>query len=273
MKRYLLDADFVLCLRSLGVLRSWLQAAAPTGPALLTSYVASHELHTIAGELDRLEKRGLLERVAVEVRSEAGRAWRSLVKSGVHKGEAEAIAWCVQHPSDQRPTFASLDAGARKAASANGVPGTDLMGFVVDLVEDGRLARDEAEQVLAVWDDKSQQRGRPADYTSFTSPGAARSKVASPNGSVRGKASCTSASTASAPSWTASGATRTPACFTIRRESPRRLSVWSGRRNWKSARRKSLCAGIIRTRAWTMALPAGCGRSFRRSSMRGSNWK
>lgn len=134
---------------------------------MLTSFIASHELNTISGELDQLEHDGLVVRVAVEVRSEAGRTWRSLVKSRVHKGEAEAIAWCLERPSVERPTFASLDAGARKAALAAGVAATDLMGFVVELVEEGRLPREEAEQVLSVWDDKSQQRGRPADYTTF----------------------------------------------------------------------------------------------------------
>lgn len=167
MIRFVLDADIVLCLRSLQVLDAWVRAAAASETVVLTSYIARHEVHTIGQDVALLERSGLIEVQAVEVRSEAGRTWRRLVKNGVHKGEAEAVAWCLQMPEDQRPTFASIDAGARRVASNHRVAAVDLMGFVVELIERERLVREEVEQVLSVWEDPSQQRGRPSDYTSF----------------------------------------------------------------------------------------------------------
>lgn len=167
MIRFVLDADIVLCLRSLQVLDAWVRAAAASEPVVLTSYVARHELHTIGQDVGSLEAAGLIEVQAVEVRSEAGKAWRQLVKTGVHKGEAEAIAWCLQIPVERRPTFVSIDVGARRTASQRRVAAEDLMGFVVELVERERLVREEVEQVLSIWEDPSQQRGRPSDYTSF----------------------------------------------------------------------------------------------------------
>lgn len=164
--RFVLDADVVLCLRALDVDRAWIAAAAGDGPVVLCSFIARHELSTIASDVATLEGDGLVEVHAVEIRSPAGRRWRELVRSGVHKGEAEAIAWCAESPA-MDPLFVSIDGGARREATRQRIVAADLMGFAVELVERQRLDRADVERVLSIWDDRSQQLGRPADYTTF----------------------------------------------------------------------------------------------------------
>jgi hypothetical protein len=79
----------------------------------MTEYVARHELNSIAAEIERLESQGAVEIKAIPRRDAT---FRGLIKQGVHKGEAEAIAWILSVRKDLRPLFVSRDERAVRTA-------------------------------------------------------------------------------------------------------------------------------------------------------------
>lgn len=166
MRDLLIDADAFRFLRGLGLLDEVFAALRPDRCLVITEYVARHELSTLAGEVERLERAGYLVVERVGVRSPAGRRYKEFQREA-DKGEAEAVAWALEAPAASRAVFVSRDEGARRFAAAQRVPNTDVMGVVVEAVLAGRLSRERAQAALTVWDDKNQQLGRPADYAGF----------------------------------------------------------------------------------------------------------
>ena len=166
MRDLLIDADAFRFLRALWLLDEVFSALRPDRRVLLTEYIARHELSVLSRDLDRLVSEGFVQVERVGIKTPAGRRYREFQREA-DKGEAEAIAWALDAPSPSRPVFVSRDAGARRFAAAQGVASTDVMGVVVEAVLTGRLLRTRAEEALAVWDDRSQQVGRPEDYDSF----------------------------------------------------------------------------------------------------------
>lgn len=159
--RFLLDADAYNHLRSLGL--------TPRFPALgvrilVTEFVARRELSQLSTEIRFLENEGVLKVMPVSARDEN---FRRLVKEGVDKGEAESIAFILSRPRKERPVFISCDKGARKHAAENGIECGDLLDLLIDLIDGGVLNEGDVRELLVPWDDKRQQRGRPADYSSF----------------------------------------------------------------------------------------------------------
>jgi predicted nucleic acid-binding protein len=157
----LFDADAFLCIRKLSFLRS---LAAGKGSWLMTGYIARHELSTVAAEVAAFCK---TERLRIHDVSAKDASLRDLKHKGHDKGEAEAIAWAMQLPREQRPLFISIDKRARDGARANGVPAGDIMDLIVEAVECGEVSIGEAREKASIWDDKRQVQGRPIDYTAF----------------------------------------------------------------------------------------------------------
>lgn len=166
MRDVLLDADAFRFLRGLGLLDEVLTALRRECDVVMTGYVARHELSALAADLARLEAAGLLRVESVLARSAAGRRYRDFQREA-DKGEAEAIAWALERAAEERPLFVSRDAGARRFAGEQRVPHTDVFGVIVEAVLLGGLSRERAASAVEVWDDKTQQLGRPADYESF----------------------------------------------------------------------------------------------------------
>ena len=93
---------------------------------------------------------------------------KNLIRRGVDKGDAEAIAWAVEtFERHERPIFVSVDVNARKHAIDNQVVAVDLMGAIVEWVEEGLIDRARAIALTVVWDDRGQGQGRPSDYVTF----------------------------------------------------------------------------------------------------------
>lgn len=161
MKDFLFDADAFICIRKLSFLRL---LAGGNRPWHMTGYIARHELSTVAEDIDGLGKSGHLQ---VHDRSARDPRFRELIQRGYDKGEAEAIAWAMDLPRDQRPTFISLDKRALKAAGENGVPAGDVMDLIVESIESGEITVEAAREKVAIWDDKHQVQGKPQDYTTF----------------------------------------------------------------------------------------------------------
>lgn len=90
-----------------------------------------------------------------------------MVREGVDKGEAESIAWALDYPKSSRPVLVTQDGGARKEAKRNKVPVIDIMDFVIELVDIDAVDLSVAREALSIWEDKSQQRCRPRDFTTF----------------------------------------------------------------------------------------------------------
>jgi predicted nucleic acid-binding protein len=134
----------------------------PPGPVIMTEYVARHELSQLAREVAALEAAGALRIEPLEAKNAD---FRRLRQSGADKGEAEAIAWALaQNP---RPCFVSVDKGARRLARENRVVAGDIMDLLTDLIGLGLLSLEEARSHAEPWNDRRQQRGRPADFTTF----------------------------------------------------------------------------------------------------------
>lgn len=166
MRDVLLDADAFRFLRGLGLLDEVLVALRADRAVVMTEYVARHELSALAGDVARLEAAGQVTVERVLARSAAGRRYREFQRVA-DKGEAESIAWALERPPRSRPLFISRDAGARRFAAEQRVPHTDVFGVMVEAVLAGRLTRDRAASAVEVWEDKTQQLGRPADYETF----------------------------------------------------------------------------------------------------------
>lgn len=155
-------------MRSLGLVVELCKRLPRDEPLLMVGYPANVELNLLQNEISVLQAAGSLMVHDVVVKSPAGQRMKELKKQGVDKGEAEAIAWLVEtFDRTTRPAFVSVDVRARKHATANQVLALDMMGAIVDWVEEGLLLMETARIVEAVWDDQAQQRGRPSDYDTF----------------------------------------------------------------------------------------------------------
>lgn len=170
MRAFLLDADAFLALRSLSLLN--LLRHSPQiqeNPFQMTFFIARHELHQVSSTLQQMEEEGTLQvQESLSLRTEAGQKWRELRRQrGTHKGEAEAIAWALKTSSEERPLFVSCDRRARQTAGLHGVLATDVLGLVVETVEERIFSKEEAQAYLKAWDDRQQQLCRPPDFTTF----------------------------------------------------------------------------------------------------------
>jgi predicted nucleic acid-binding protein len=164
LERFLLDADAFIQLYSLGVfVLPQLQHASSLSLAL-TEYVARHELSSLGQVTSALEARRLL---VIQQVSSRDPNWKRLKQEGVDKGEAEAIAWALGEPAQKRPIFVSVDARARKTAMEHGLRTADLLDFTLALIDAGVISESDARTLLAPWEDRRQQRGRPKDFTTF----------------------------------------------------------------------------------------------------------
>jgi len=172
----LLDADAFINLRTLSVgsasmLEILLQRSKQQERAVyLTQYIAEHDLSDLQQEVASLTSAGLFE---VSKLQSSDPAYRDLRKQ-VDKGEAEAIAWALTWDAKERPLLVARDTEALKCAKRNGVPATDLMGLMVELVESGLITKQEAKRAADPWNDPGQQLGKPRNYKGFDVTFAAR---------------------------------------------------------------------------------------------------
>lgn len=162
----LFDADAFLAMRSLGFLDAVCAQAAGQPLLHMTEFIARRELSSIRDLLTRLEGAGQLSIHAVAIRTPAWAQFKALQQT-MDKGEAEAVAWLLDQPREQRLPFVSLDRGARDGAKAHRVVATDLFDWILDLVDHGAIPRVEAERLLAGWLDPEKQFGRPREYSGF----------------------------------------------------------------------------------------------------------
>jgi len=164
VKPPLLDADAFICIRSLSLLNR-LRA---TGASIrMTGRIARNELVALQAEIAQLEGEGFLKVEDLLPSTEAGKRWKELRHAGAGRGEAEAIAWAAGVPVMERPLFVTLDAGATRHAIAAKVPVGDVMDLIVEMVEDGALDVTAARETVSPWSEKSNQFGRPPDFTDF----------------------------------------------------------------------------------------------------------
>lgn len=166
MARYLIDSDAWLALRKLSVLELMTGADTLSGPLLMGEYAARHELSSISGELSVLEQQNLLYVCCVHEKTKKQHI-RNLIKEGTDKGEAEAVVWSLAQDVELRPYFISIDRKARWIAREKGLTAGDIFDLIVDLVDEHVLDIDKVQLRLLVWEDRSQQLGRPADFTNF----------------------------------------------------------------------------------------------------------
>lgn len=167
MKTYLLDADATRCLRDLSLLRA-LSLLAPDRVALwMTEYIARRELSLISRDIEELEKTGKLVVQSVVRGGEVFQRARELKRSGLDPGEAEAIAWALGRPAEERPLFVSNDRRAREEALRMRVPAGDLMDLLVEIIDAGLMGEPEASDKVSIWSDKSQSLCRPRDFSTF----------------------------------------------------------------------------------------------------------
>jgi predicted nucleic acid-binding protein len=176
VSRYVLDADAWLNLRSLNtgnrrLVDCLLTLDHPFRPTIVTEWIAKRELATIESELSAALAANQIEGKTLPATDPLYRELRRTVD----RGEAEAIAWMANRPNARELlVFATCDRGAMAAARARRVECTDILGVVIDMLRAGALGEDEAAVALSVWDDKSQQRGRPSDWRGFSETRALR---------------------------------------------------------------------------------------------------
>jgi predicted nucleic acid-binding protein len=168
LSRYLIDSDAFNVMRSLGLLSELCARLPPDQPLLMMGYPANVELNPLQREIAALKASGKLVVHDVVKKSPAGELMKKLIRQGVDKGEAEAISWAVESfDRHERPIFVSLDVNARKHASNHQLVAVDMMGAIVEWVEEGLLDRAKAVELTVVWDDRVQVQGRPSDYETF----------------------------------------------------------------------------------------------------------
>ncbi|TMQ06889.1 MAG: hypothetical protein E6J90_45030 [Deltaproteobacteria bacterium] len=168
MTHYLIDSDAFLALRSLKLLSDLCVRLPSDEPLLMVGHAAYVELNPLQREIGALRSAGSLVVHEVVVKSAAGQHMKELRRSGIDKGEAEAIAWALDDDrGNLRLIFVSVDARARRHAENNRLVAVDIMGAIVEWVEEGLLDRSIAMQRVTVWDDRAQERGRPRDYDTF----------------------------------------------------------------------------------------------------------
>lgn len=177
MREILFDADAFGCVRAMSFLRLLRNAAPDTTSFVMTEYVARHELHDVEGDVTALEteKRLRIERVSRRGSDPQGQRFRAYQEDGLHKGEAESLAW-VMGLDGIRPLFISNDRGARNGFARHRAPTGDVMDLIVEAVTSGAVDRTAARDVVsATWDDRPDHRCRPLDYSDFDSTFAQRS--------------------------------------------------------------------------------------------------
>ena len=128
---FVMDADAVICLHSLSLLRLIAERGAPQ--LIITEFVARHELCALAALLSPMERSG---QVSVRPLSARDPNFKRFRRDGADKGEAEIIAWYLQSPSSGRPRFISNDRKARTLARAEGIhikEDPDLVGLLAKL--------------------------------------------------------------------------------------------------------------------------------------------
>lgn len=173
MRPILFDSDAFRCLHGLRLLDAVCGALATRTSIVLTEYVARHELSLLQREIDRLERARTIQIARLLKGTEEANRYRAFQRPASKgerppdKGEAEAVAWALGEPPSRRALFVTRDDGATRFARRQGVPVTDVMGIVVEACVTGGLDRALASQALSVWDDRSQQLCRPADYAGF----------------------------------------------------------------------------------------------------------
>jgi predicted nucleic acid-binding protein len=183
--RYVIDSCAWHCLRGLktddskNLLTHLFGANESFLPVALTEYVARHELNQILDEILRAVGAG---HVAIQRIERRDPNWKRLSRS-CDKGEAEVMTWLLSLGRDV-PLFVTRDDRARRTALAEGLPATDVLGLVVDMLAIGCLQTHEAQAALSIWDDKSKQICRPADWEGF-STFEARQKRGHPFGPAR----------------------------------------------------------------------------------------
>lgn len=124
------------------------------------------ELSSIrSSQLEPLVRAGRIELHEVTAKTEAWARWRTLRREGVDKGEAEAIAWALGEPEARRPMFVSIDGGARGRAERAKLDAVDLGDLAASVVAVGVLTEAAVAGKLAVWDDSTQELGRPKNWT------------------------------------------------------------------------------------------------------------
>ncbi|MEO5332299.1 MAG: hypothetical protein H7839_09775 [Magnetococcus sp. YQC-5] len=141
----------------------------------MTSFAARNELSDISSEIDNLVRSNCLAIKSVRVRTVEHQKYNALIRNGVHKGEAEAIAWIVSQPKGQRPAFVSNDRGARNAALQQHLEAGDVMDLLVCLVRLGSLTQQETEKLTTQWSEHVNAFCRPTDYKDFYTTFQARS--------------------------------------------------------------------------------------------------
>lgn len=170
MTRYLIDSDAFHAMRKLGLLSELCRGLGADRPLIMVGQAAYVELNPLQAEIASLKAQGFLIVHEVIARSGAGQRAKELRRSGVDKGEAEAIAWATQNTRrNERPLFVTLDSAARKHAEANRLIALDLMDAIVDWIEEGILDRGTVARLTVVWDDRTQEIGRPRNYDGFES--------------------------------------------------------------------------------------------------------
>lgn len=171
MRPILFDTSAFLCAKKLGLLDLLVRTGAPEVSLCMTEYVARHELSTVSTDIDALRDSGLLDIHSVPARGSPAsqNLWKLRREPRVHKGEAEAIAWAMSLPKNERPLFISDDDDARKGSARNRVPAGDLMDLAAEMLLAGITERAELRRLLSVWDDRSQELCRPRDWSGFDS--------------------------------------------------------------------------------------------------------
>ena len=163
--RLLLDADATLALRKLSL---WKLLLASSAELHITGYVAQHELSSVwSSELEPLVLAGRIVRHDVKAKTPEYAKWRELQRAGADKGEAEAIAWASALAKTSRPTFVTADHGAAKHARREGVEAFDLGELAAELIVSEVVLPSEVRAKIAVWDDVSQEQGRPHGWTTL----------------------------------------------------------------------------------------------------------
>jgi predicted nucleic acid-binding protein len=177
VRRLLFDADAFLAIRKLSFLGRLRAAELVAGSLIMASREARNEVSSISVVIESLESSGLLRVEAVRRGTPADIRRKNLLGEALHKGEAESLAIALEGPPETRPIFVTLDTRAAEGARRHGVPCLDVMGLVVELVDRTLLTQAEARALCDPWNDRTQQIGRPADFTTFDDTFARRKKA------------------------------------------------------------------------------------------------
>ncbi|WP_167594393.1 hypothetical protein [Corallococcus coralloides] len=169
---FLLDADSIIHLHSLGLIESLCSALqAKQIEAHCTRYVWEHELSTLQAVRARLTAAGLQVHT-LQPQSPAGKAFKQLLKERGNpgrnsKGEHELIAFAQHEPVSI--TLVARDDGARKVASSYRISAIDIATFICELMALGALTESAAREATSCWDNPQAGNGRPKGYAGFDS--------------------------------------------------------------------------------------------------------